>query len=402
MSFDYALTFFCDAMLYCGALGCLGLLRACRADLFCVPVILLTACWASGRLTGGGRKPWLRWLPLAAILPALWLAGNAPGRLIAIPMAAYLALYVRNNRRAPDYDYAADRFRHSLIAAGAALFLAALFRASTWQKGLPYLFAYFTLNMALLRMLRHDDRVARSGRFRVINLGGVALVCAAGFALAQPGVVAIVRAGWRWFLGNVVLNLAALMLFAVQCVLYAGAWVLGLFVRGGGDEPFQMPPIQPITGDDSAMMRATNSVKVLPPFIRYAVMGLGAALVALLTFAILRALSRRVARTTYTAGTDQRESLDAQSEPRARSLRLRRGPEDGVRQQYRRVLSQLRARGGRVAPTMNTMQILEQNAENVDTGAMAELREVYLPVRYGEKAVTKADVARARDAAKRC
>ena len=402
MSFAYALTFFCDAMLYFGALGCLGLLRACRADLFCVPLILLAACWASGRLTASSRKAWLRWLPMAAILPALWLAGNAPGRLISTPMAAYLALYVRNNRLAPDYDYAADRFRHSLIAAGAVLFLAALFRASTWQKGLPYLFAYFTLNMALLRMLRHDDRVARSGRFRVINLGGVALVCAAGFALSQPGVVAIVRAGWRWFLSNVVLNLAALMLFVIQCVLYAGAWVLSLFVRGGGDEPFQMPPIQPMTGEQSAMMRATNAVKVLPPFVRYTLMGLGAALIAALAFAILRALSKRVARTAYATGADQRESLDEQPAPRARALRLRRVPEDGVRQQYRRVLMQLRARGGRVAPTMNTRQILEQNAASVDASAMEDLREVYLPVRYGGKSATKADVAQARDAAKRC
>ena len=51
------------------------------------------------------------------------LAGRGwPGWLATQPMAVYLPMYLHANRRPPDYDYAADRFRHSLIAMAAALF----------------------------------------------------------------------------------------------------------------------------------------------------------------------------------------------------------------------------------------------------------------------------------------
>ena len=125
MSLSYALPYFCDAMLYYGALGCLGLLRWSPSNIILAPIMLLIGCWLSGRLTGRG-KPWLRWLPMGMIVPCMLVAGNLSGRVLTLPMAVYLPLYVFNNLRAPDYDYAAERFRYSLIIAGIALLVAIL------------------------------------------------------------------------------------------------------------------------------------------------------------------------------------------------------------------------------------------------------------------------------------
>ena len=61
MFLAYALPFFCEALLYFGALGCFGLLKYCRGSIFWVPVLLLAGCWLSGRLTGKGTPWWLRW-----------------------------------------------------------------------------------------------------------------------------------------------------------------------------------------------------------------------------------------------------------------------------------------------------------------------------------------------------
>ena len=93
MSFAYAMTFFCDAMLYYGILGCLGLLRGCGPELYRAPVPLLAGCWLCGRLTGRGRW-WLRYLPLAAVVPALIAPGNLAGGVATLPMAVYMPLYV--------------------------------------------------------------------------------------------------------------------------------------------------------------------------------------------------------------------------------------------------------------------------------------------------------------------
>lgn len=401
MSLSYALTYFCDAMLYLGALGCLGLLWACEAGLFRAVLPLLAGCWLCGRLTGRGRW-WLRYVPLAAILPSLLLAGNRAGALVLLPMAVYLGMYVQGNRRAPDYYDAADRFRHSLIVAGAALVLAAIIRSKTWTRGLPYLFAYFTLSMALLRLLRHDDRIARSRRFRLLNLAGVALVCAAGFALSQPGILAALRAGWLWFADRVLLNLLALVVFALQWVLYGVAWLLSkLLPDAGGIEPGEMN-LLPFGSDAQPMLaRAAGEVRALPPALRLALQAAGVALLAALAFMILRALSQRIARIETHTGSDVRESLDDGPAPRPGRPLLRRAPEDGVRQWYRKALALLRARGGRVAPTMNTLQIQEENASFADTEAMSALRRLYLPVRYGERKAGREDVARAREAYER-
>ena len=400
MSFAYALTFFCDALLYYGAIGCMGLLGACPANLYWAPVILLAACWLSGRWTGRG-KPWLRWLPTAAAIPAMLVISNWPGRLATLPMAAYLPLYIYNNRRAPDYDYAADRFRHSLIGMGVALFLGALFRAASWKRGLPYLFLYFTLNMTLLRLLRHDDRVARSRRFRVLNLAGVALVCAAGFALSQPAVIAAVRVAWNWFLENIVVNLLTALAFVLQYLLYALAWLITR-IFGEGAMGIDAPP-DPLSteGGQSLLPRSPAEVRMLPVWVQWAVKGIGIALLAVLAFVILRALSRRVSRTSTDSGNDERESLDAEAPREPRRLLRRRDPQQGVRRWYRRALALIRARNGRVAPTMNTLQIQQENAETVDYDAMDALRELYLPVRYGGHEATREDVARAKEAYER-
>lgn len=400
MSFAYALTFFCDAMLYYGVLGCMGLLRACREDLFLAPLVLLAACWLSGRLTGRG-KPWLRWVPLAAGIPAMILAGNWPGRFATLPMLVYLPLYIYNNRRAPDYDNAADRFRHSLIGMALALFVAALFRAPSWKRGLPYLFMYFTLNMTLLRLLRHDDRVARSRRFRVLNLAGVGLVCAAGFALSQPVVMAALRAAWGWFLDNVVLNLLALAAWIIQIILFGVGWVFSRVfgIQGLGDG--SLPDFGALNGYRTDAVGPGHGIVMLPAWIQWVVRIAGIALLAVLVFIILRALSRRVGREVSTSGTDQREFLDAESPREPRRVLGRRDSQEGVRHWYRRALLLIRARGGLVSPTMNTLQIQQHNVQTVDCDALDALRSEYLPVRYGEREATREDVQRAKRAYER-
>ena len=399
MSFAYALTFFCEVLLYFGGVGCLGLLRACPDRLYLVPLLLLAGCWLCGRLMGRGR---LRWLPVAVVLPCLLVAGNWPGRIVSLPALAYLPLYVENNRRAPDYDYAVERFRHSLIAAGVVLLLAVLFRAGSWTRGLPYLFLYFTLNVTLLRLLRHDDSVARSRRFRALNLGGVALVCAAGFGLSQPAIVAAVKVAWGWFLDNVILNIVALVLYILQWVLFGLSWVLAKLLPSGGLE-FGGLPQTDLNGDAGPRLeQAAQEVRMLPPFVRLMIQGAGIALLALVAFLLLRALSRRVARAEHPTGNDVRESLDAEGPKRSPGRRARRGePDEGVRQWYRRALLLVKGRGGRVAPTMNTLQLQDESEGLVDGEAMRELRALYLPVRYGGRPASPGDVARAKSAYER-
>ena len=397
MPLAYALTFFCDTMLYLAALGFFGWLRARGAAFFYVPLLLSAGCWACGRLMKRGR---LRWSGLAAILPCLYLAAVARSLVAALPMMVYLCLYVYNNRFAPDYYYAAERFRYSAIFVGIILLFSLALNAQSWKLGLPYLFLYIALSITLLRLLRHDDRMARSRRFRILNLVEVVLVCAAGFAASQPGILGMLRVAWLWFAGHVLLNLAVLIVFVLQWVLFAAAW---LFARLFGDMRLDMDRMPGMTSAEPVqpgLAETAHSVQALPLLVRLAIQGIGIAVLALLVFLLLRALSGRIGRIEQIGGNDQRETLGDGGSPGS----PRRRPWDrlnGVRRQYRQALMVLRARNGHVSPTMNTLQIQQENSRIADREALEALRNVYLPVRYGSHPASPQDQKQARSAVER-
>jgi hypothetical protein len=61
----------------------------------------------------------------------------------------------------------------------------------------------------------------------------------------------------------------------------------------------------------------------------------------------------------------------------------------------------LRAKGGHITPTMNTLQIQRDNGHIADPEALDSLRNVYLPVRYGGYRPTLQDQKLARAAVER-
>ena len=397
MPLAYALTYFCDTMLYLAALGFFGLLGTRGAAFYYVPVLLSAGCWLCGRRI---RQEKLRWLGLAVIIPCLFLAVAARSVVAAIPMLVYLPLYVYNNRVAPDYYYAAERFCYSLIIVGVILVFSLAVNAQGWKLGLPFLFLYIAFSITLLRLLRHDDRMAQSRRFRILNLGEVVLVCAVGFAASQPEILGMLRTAWLWFAEHVLLNLVALLFYVLQWVLFAAAW---LFTRLFGNVSLdleEMPDITPVEPIQPGLTKTAGTIQALPLLARLVIQGLGMAVLALLGFMLLRALSGRIGRIEHVGGNDDREALGASESPKGARFRSR-DRVDGVRRQYRQALITLRTRGGHISPTMNTLQIQQENGRIADPNALETLRNVYLPVRYGSYRPTPQDQKQAKAAAER-
>ena len=115
---------------------------------------------------------------------------------------------------------------------------------------------------------------------------------------------------------------------------------------------------------------------------------------------LLRALSGRIGRIEHVGGNDDREALGANESPRGARHRSR-DRVDGVRRQYRQALMVLRAREGHISPTMNTLQIQQENGHIADLNALETLRNVYLPVRYGRHRPTPLDQKQAKAAVER-
>ena len=392
MSILYALPFLCDVTLYFAALGLVGLLGWTGERIIAVPPILFLGCALSGLLLDRGR--W-RFLGLIAAVPCLLLAQVWQERFFCIIPIVYLGLYIDGNRRLPDYWDASTRFRRSLAVAGAVSLFSVVVGASTWQRGLVYLCTYLALSVTLLRMLRHDEQVLRSRRFRILNLGGVALLCLAGYGLSLPAVGALLHRAWSLFAEYVLLNLLRVIGYILGWVLYFLSWILAR-IGAAPPEQAEMPYLDlrgaqaapDLTGPEKALLSPVVQALILLSAVTAAAIGI---------FLLLRMLSRRLEREEETTATDTRERID--DEPGERRRRSRRGePGEGVRRSYRRSLQWLRARGGRVEPAMDTRQLLEENAASFDRGAMETLREIYLPVRYGGRTPSGEDVRRAAEA----
>ena len=393
MSILYGLPLLCDVLLYFAALGLVGLLGGLPDFIFWTPMALFLGCALSGRLLEKGR--W-RWLGLAAALPCLLTASGWGMRLAILIPTVYMGLYIANNRRPPDYYDTAERFRYSLIPLGITVLLALMFQSPSWTRGLVYLMMYFALSVTMLRMLRHDIQVARSPRFRIMNLMSVAGVCAVGYGLSRPEAVAVMRRVWRLFADYILLNILRLVGYAFELVFYLLSWlVMALGITPNTDVP-QLPQMN--LGEDVPLEYAERAeLSPVHPVVRALLLLTGIILAAVIVYLLLRLLSRRISRTEERNVTDVRETLPDETVSGGRRPR-RRGGAEGVRYYYRKALLLIRAREGRVTPCMNTLQIEEENAAQFDAEAMKELRRLYLPARYGEGGAN-ADAARLARAA---
>lgn len=400
MSLLYAISWLSDAMLYFGVLGWLGALGGGPDWLIGVPLLLAASCALGFRFRDRKRL----WLvpPAAAVIAVMAALGRISTRLLCLPPAVYLFLYMQANRTVADYYYAAERFRYTLLALPVAAFLAVTTQSSNWGQGLPYLFAYFALYIFLLRMLRADDSAVRSRRFRLMNIVSIGAVCAASFALSQPAVLAVLGVAWRFFANRILAVAAGALLYTIEWVLYILLWLLSriLPLDDGG---IAFPQFANMNSLEEAYLPPEQGGAAMHPVARVLLLVIGGALLAALVLVILRALARQMGRVGGSEEGDERESLrEEDALPAAPPFRARGGdPSQGVRYYYLRHLRHLKARGGDVRPTMNTLQLRDANAGSFDPGALDDLRALYLPVRYDGRPAGPEDVRRAREACER-
>ena len=402
MKWIYGLSCACDITLYLACLGCLGILSHCSGRVALTPAALLIACVAGRRLRDKPRLCQRVWPTALAAAALYFLIPGAGGKLAALPPVIYAQLYVDNNPRPADHDAAADRFRAGLIVSAILAVVTLICGAKHWEDGLPYLFVYYTVSIALLRLLRHDDRVAGSRRFQIMNLLSVAAVCLVGFGAAQPWVLRALSSLWRFVRDRVLLPILAVLLYALQWALYLLGRLLSLLpFRLDGPMPDSPPPPMGEAAQEGLLARPAP-VEPLSAAARAVLIALAVAAAAALLVVILRWLSRQEGRSADNRVSDERERLDPQAlSPRIERARRGGGPEQSVRWYYRKAALWIKGRGGEVSETMNTRQIRDANAERFDREALGALREAYLPVRYGGRKATREDVRAARDAYER-
>lgn len=355
---------------------------------------LSRACWV--------KKPGpLRFVPLLLLAAVFALPCETAGRVILIPVAAYVLWTVWGKRFDLSYFSSADVFSLEIkLLPLPAVFALVLGQAAMIERfSIPYFLVFAFGSVMLLRMLRHDEETLRQPRFRLMNLLSLALLCLAGAAVGSPwfrqAVMSVLGAVWNvisypifWVVGGVAAILAVVL----------GGLLTGLLKNRDPQVLEEM--LDMMQGQEEQTEEMLEQVVSEPDPTRQmiftAILLILAAIVTVILFRALR--NKRQAEHTQ-AGSQSRHRAEPLSNGEKPLSRLTaRTPALQVRYWYQQFLKKTWEEGGGLTSAMDTRQQTGV-AEDVfpeKQDSLSRLRQIYLPARYKDQA-TEQDAKEARE-----
>lgn len=254
----------------------------------------------------------------------------------------------------------------------------------------PYIFVYFLSTILLIRSIRHIEagmeirRLQKSNTRYLIFTAGVFLLTAVKDV--------------REFLITVAKKVVDLLFLPIQILLRLIEWLNDIY-RGietkFPSKPWTMPGTPDPLGEAPPPMEAVEEVvPTFPVAEKVLIALLVAATIFILYKLVFKAGERSYQGLSY---VEEREYIKKKrKKPKGRFLFRNKPPaEPGelVRYYYRKFLGKLVANNVELSPK-NTSQEVQEKAEAVFPLGPAEIRNIYIPSRYGGK---KADAATATE-----
>ena len=245
----------------------------------------------------------------------------------------------------------------------------------------PYIFVYFLSTILLIRSIRHIEAGMEIRRLQKSNIKYLIFIAGVFVLTAVKDV--------REFLITIAKKIIDLLLLPIQILLRLLEWLSDI-LRGietkFPSKPWTMPEIPDPVGEAPPPMEAVE--EVLPTFAvaEKVLIALVVAAAILIIYKLLfKAGERSYQGLSY---VEEREYIKKKrKKPRGRfSLRNKPPAEPGelVRYYYRKFLGKLAANKVELSP-LDTSQDVEAKAEAVFSHGPAEIRDIYIPSRYGGK-----------------
>jgi hypothetical protein len=304
-----------------------------------------------------------------------------------IVYAGYSCIVFAGKKRVINYTGAFRLFIYLYTPVLAVMMLESTLRVYALPYSIPFAVVFLFCAVSLIRITKHEPAVQQQARFQLSNFVSLGLVFVAGGVLSSAFFLRI----WRWVLVDIAYTA---FLFISNGVLFLLERFLSLF-----------PEIQPIVIEEEAEYAVEEGMEIggamqaemsAVSVVVFAVLGVVAVL--LLLFFVYRILSRSTRNTSDTNNISYYEK----HMPASFALKRSTGASKGMRRIYKRFVRLCNKRG--IAPVpRGTSSYYAENAASVFnlTDEAEELRELYLPIRYGNKPPNKKDVARARELLKR-
>lgn len=328
----------------------------------------------------------LKYLPLVTC-GLMFIRGTSGIQVAAaVPVIGYLFLKIRNGHWEAGYPAVISTLKAGSAAYGIFLFFLWIY-ASDVAKGtnaasVPFFALFLILSVFSMRLQRDSALMSFGTKYRLLSLVPVILTVLLAVLLSSPPARALFMTVMRLFGEYVVYPLlvvfAYIMLVIVNILKYPVLWLLrraGMHSIDESEMGFED------LGDMSDMFdveEVTGS-----PILDMIWKALPAILLLVLVIFIIRRISRNTGITTASSGSYQREAI-TQTGPKRRTLKdLLRPPLTPVREAYRQYLklcasSQIPADG-----SLASDEVLRLTSQHIPEEDARKLRELWLPVRYG-------------------
>ena len=388
MRFLAGLKRLCDACFCFSFAGFVALLFGGSSLLAALP-FFAAAAFLSALLAGKGL---LQFAPLALLAGAFLVVPLHPANAIALAPACFLmarsAFASRKGLRRFEYDRV---FKAFLGLAFAQMVFALFFRQ--WpllERSLfPFGVVFVACACVLMRMSRHDDQVARDGRFKIFNALSVAAVLLVALAVGSGWFLGLAGAALGFVYQNAIVPLLLLIVYPLAFVMHRLAMLLlRRPVEIAETEIDEMAFFLP----DGELQEAHRTGRHLVEMETIS-NALAVLLGALAVFLLVRLLMRLA----QDAGSAPAGAAEARLALAPRKPRAQRRRGNRIRETYRKFLALCRKDGMEIPAHATSQDVERMAALMYGQDGSKELREIYARARYGDCAGGKADERRARE-----
>lgn len=326
----------------------------------------------------------------ASLLPLGLLFLVVPLRLVnmlgVIPAVIYTIITLpKPEERVSQFQYV-DVFMLYLKILAGLIILSFLVGVAEFLEDGPLLFSLsFLLNaVILMRLVRHDDAVLKRTQLQIMNAISLVGVMIVVFLFSTDTFLTLLQKTIAWIWSSVVIPILQLGLFIFTSILTFIFNILGLsgwfktaeipYLMGEG---MDLADVENFVGETERL----NWPNPLPI--------IAAVIIGVIFYRIFKALSQKMIPQPSSDGVEE-ERIMLDGDPPKRKSRFITG--NPIRDTYKKLLKKL-VKKGYGLPSHFTSDDVESLIRSVTmSDKSTQLRDAYIPVRYGEVRYTKEDV----------
>jgi len=224
---------------------CLYLSTAgCMFSLFCdTNEKLLLGVFALAGLVSmlfSKKNNWVRFVPMALVLPAFLYAPSTGAIVLAIPMVMLLGFHVLRQSWNGVSSQIVD-----MMKTGAGLFFLTLLVSFVFSKypvfeakGIPLFITWMLLCVLTLRVMRNEEVGKTGPLFYILNAALVAVVGFAGFCISSPAFLGVLKSILRFSYDKIIGPVLMLFAYVAMVIPIIIGWLFS-FIKLKDPEPLE-------------------------------------------------------------------------------------------------------------------------------------------------------------------